>query len=164
MPLHMTSNTTPPPLVASASSQDSPQHSAFMAFDDNSNFAWFTQIGDAIPAWIQIDLGAGRGWNLATYTVVVEDIVSIIFDPGAVLKDWTVEGSDDDATWNVLDTRTDQNFFSIFDPTEPFRRTYTCAVTGVKYRYFRMNITANHGSSRTGFSGWDFVAQFNRIY
>ncbi len=164
MPIRMTSNTAPPPLVASASSEVGPGFLAFHLFDDDQNFAW---MGFGPPQYVQLDLGAGRGLVLSTYTIVVEDIFSVIFTPLRVIKDWTVEGSNDLITWDLLDTQVNQSgwYQAFANPTGPTRRTYGATFTGIKYRYLRMNITANQGDpGNTIFTNWEFVAQFNRMY
>ncbi len=158
----MTSNTTPPPLVASALTFY-PDQQPFMAFDNDSNYTW---MGQGPPQWVQIDFGAGQSFHMFTYTIIVEEIFAIVFFPTRVLKSWTVEGSDDALAWTVVDTQINQTgWFSIYNPTGPTRRTYTCAVTGTGYRYFRINISENQGDAgNTLMTGWNFGAQFNHFY
>lgn len=65
-------------------------------------------------------------------------------------KDWTFEGSVDGATgWTVLDTRTGQTFAS-----SRATRTFRFANTNA-YRYYRLNISANNGSSVVSIGEWD---------
>lgn len=138
----MTSNTTPPPYVASASSEIVGQGDAWRAFSNDPNFQW---IATTPVAWVQLDLGAGALRQLVRYQVVLESFFCNLF-PARDPFDWTMQGSLDGLIWDIIDTRTGQtNWKSFVNLTGVSRRTYDCAVVGTPYRMFRMNITANHG-------------------
>ncbi len=59
-----------------------------------------------------------------------------------IAKTWTFEGSNDNMSWNVVDTVASETGWS-FGET----RTFNCDVTTTPYRYYRMNITANNGDA-----------------
>ena len=63
-------------------------------------------------------------------------------------RSWTMEGSVDGTSWTTLDTRTDEVF-----PGRLQRRSYSLANT-TAYRYYRLRITANHGSGITQLAEW----------
>ena len=54
--VNMTSNTAPSPLVASASSEDTPPAIAYQAFDSGGR-EWSSQFEQEFPQWVQVDLG-----------------------------------------------------------------------------------------------------------
>jgi len=60
----MTSDTTPSPLVASASSVFAGGFEAYQAFVNvfggNDSYRWISGNGGGVPQWIQIDLGSGN--------------------------------------------------------------------------------------------------------
>src|SRR6185369_6453559 len=110
MPIRMTSNNTPVPFVASASSVTDSGHEPFRAFDDDSNFAW---MGLAPPSWLQFDYGTPAAKHLFRYTIIAEDFFSNLF-PGRVPRDWTIQASNDTLVWDVIDTRTNQTGWRSF--------------------------------------------------
>jgi gliding motility-associated-like protein len=63
-------------------------------------------------------------------------------------KDWTLEGSNDDATWTILDTRTNELF-----PNRAQRKLYDFNNT-VAYKYYRLNITAINGATLFQCAEW----------
>lgn len=64
---------------------------------------------------------------------------------------WTLEGSSTgaDGSWNVLDTRTNQGFAN-----RQQTRVFTANTAGVAYSYYRLNVSANHGSDITQLAEW----------
>jgi len=61
--------------------------------------------------------------------------------PGATLKNWQFQGSQDGSTWTTLDTRSGEAF-----PSRFLTRQYT--ITNLTaYPRYRLNITANNGDS-----------------
>ncbi len=166
--IRMTSNTTPPPFVASASSEhpNGPLPNAggraFCAFDGNINNAW---QGD-FPgfAYLQFDYGIPSSKPLSVYTISMESFFPKLF-PGRTPRDWTIEASNDLLTWDVIDTRTGQTWGSFANPSLPFVRTYHCDVSdGTKYQYFRMNITANQFDNVITVTKWVLGPSWNRVY
>ena len=60
-----------------------------------------------------------------------------------IARDWTFEGSVNNTTWDILDTRTGQTSWGVDEI-----RSYDCAtIPTTKYRYFRLNVSANNGSA-----------------
>lgn len=62
-------------------------------------------------------------------------------------KDWTLQGSNDGLTWEILDTRTGNTFNGVY------KTMFYFAVQNPKpFLYYRWNVTANNGSSGFQFS------------
>mgnify|MGYP001398823724 FL=1 len=59
--------------------------------------------------------------------------------PGRDPRDWTLSGSQDGQSWTVLDRQTGQDF------AERFQTREYDLQNGAAYRYYRLEITANHG-------------------
>lgn len=97
------------------------------------------------PGWLRYDFGAGKARTINRYTMTSADDV-----PGRDPKDWQFQGSNDGSTWATLDTRSDQSFACRFQ-TVP----YGIATPGA-YRYYRLNVTANHGAEVTQLSELGF--------
>ncbi|MDX3192453.1 GH92 family glycosyl hydrolase [Streptomyces sp. MN03-5084-2B] len=55
-------------------------------------------------------------------------------------KDWTLQGSDDAASWTDLDKQADQAFTARFQ-----QKDYKLAAPTPAFKYFRLNITRNNG-------------------
>jgi len=140
-PHNMTSNTGPSPVVISASS-------FFVSVGDGTG-AWnaFNGIKSAAGAgywlgtgggtdWLKIGFGSGISRTLKSYAISVNTIP----EPNRAPKNWTLEGSNDDSAWTVLDTVANETAWGSGD-----RRIFTCDVMTGAYRYFRLNITANNG-------------------
>lgn len=83
-----------------------------------------------LPAWIKLDIGAGNTKILNTYGISS-------FDGGtSAIKDWTVEGSNDDTNWTVIDTVTGNTW------SEPQTKFFGVDDISTAYRYFRVNVSA----------------------
>lgn len=126
-PNNMTSNTAPAPYVASAQSILTVDYAAYNSFNSPANLYWHS--GSAAPQWIKIDLGssqAARSYTVQSRTDTVTN------QPTA----WTLEGSDNDSTWTVADTRTGQPTVA----AGALIGTYTMTAPGT-YRYWRWTFT-----------------------
>ncbi len=66
---------------------------------------------------------------------------------GSDPKDWTFEGSNDGTNWTVLDTQTNQSFSDASMNGELKQYNFT---NTTEYRYYRLNVSANHGAVRFG--------------
>jgi hypothetical protein len=134
----MTSNTAPSPMVASASSIRSTDYDAWKAFNHSVTGVsndWMA-VQNTTTGWLKIDFGSA--------TAVDGYTVSVCTTGGygtACPKNWTFQGSNNDTDWTTLDTRTDQTAWSDLE-----MRTYAFA-NSTAYRYYRLNITANNGST-----------------
>lgn len=96
----MTSNTTPSPLVASASSDIGAPYTPFAAFDSSiASRGWISGTGDGTD-YLRIDLGAGNGISPDSAKVAPSGLI------GRAPKDFTFEGSNDASIWTVLNTQT----------------------------------------------------------
>src|ERR1035437_3966790 len=122
-----------PVWVASASSFFS-GCDPFLAFDRQvgGGHQWISNNGSPVN-WLEFDLGSGNSSTLGSYGLTCGDV-------GRVPKDWTLEGSNDDSTWDTLDTVTNATGWASGET-----RTFTPAVATTAYRYFRLNVTANNG-------------------
>lgn len=131
----MTSNVAPSG-VASASSALT-GYDAFRAFNRNTaadTARWVSEIG-VTSAWLKYDFGSGNEKAIQKYTIVAG------FYPSASPKNWTFEGSNTGIFAGeqvVLDQQANQISWS------STKRTFTFA-NKEKYRYYRINITANNG-------------------
>ncbi len=112
-----------------------------LAFDDSPTTYW-SNNGN-LPAWIVYDLGSGNEKRVSRYRVAYNSVATNDNSP----NDWTFEGSNDAASWIVLDTRTGQGWTSSGIKTYSFSNT-------THYRYYRLNITDNKGTTN------DFVSVY----
>jgi hypothetical protein len=113
--------------------QDSALEGSAKAFDRDPGSKWFGY--NSPTGWIQYDFGAGNAQVVKRYSISVADVLER--DP----KSWTFLGSQDGATWTTLNSQSNQTF----------RGRFATNVYGVgnttAYRYYRLNITANNGST-----------------
>ncbi len=103
------------------------------AFDDNNSTYW-SNDGN-LPSWIQYDFGEGNGKLIEKYRIYYE---SSNYD--AAPKDWTFQASDDASSWTTLDTRSGEDW------SANEWKEYT-VTNNKKYRYYRINITDNKGTT-----------------
>jgi hypothetical protein len=133
-PHDLTSDTSHSPYVVSSSTEDS-SFPSFRAFDRAAaNSCWISMNGGV--DWLKLDLGAGNTRILGSYSIQVNTIPQPLRAP----RKWTLEGSNDDSNWDILDSRTNQ---TDWDSGE--RRIYVCPQSSTAYRYFRVNISENNG-------------------
>lgn len=134
----MTSNTSPSPNVASASSEYSSIYAAWKAFNhlsDVDTTRWLTTIK---PAWLKFDFGVGNSEVVVRYTISAEDSSSRM---DQYPKTWTLQGSNNDSDWTVLDTQTNVTTWFAKE-----MRIYGFS-NEIVYRYYKLNITENNGST-----------------
>lgn len=143
-PHNLTQANSPLPWVVSASSyfgQDAP----WKACDGSIYFdhptyhyagTWWT--ANASTGWWKIDCGVGISHILLSYGICLDMTGSISYAP----KSWTVEGSNDNSTWDTLATIVNEPVWKFVET-----RQYTCDVTTTAYRYFRLSVTANEGGT-----------------
>ncbi|MFA7219269.1 MAG: discoidin domain-containing protein [Synergistaceae bacterium] len=124
----MTSNSLPSPYVASASSNKSGFSAEYYAFDRTIN-AWFSS-DSSTPQWIKIYMGSGNPKLAQHYSVTAA---------ANAPTDWTLEGSNDDVSWDILDTRSNQTGWS------GETRYYSNIENTTEYTYYRLNISAYSG-------------------
>ena len=133
----MTANDAPSPNVASASSAYWPAYGAFAhAVDDSDGKSWVSASGQT-TGWLKFDFGSGNTHTALKYTLSFWDGALAARAP----KSWTLQGSNNDADWDILDTQTDVAVWSAAE-----MRTYIFA-NSTAYRYYKLNVIANHGDS-----------------
>lgn len=120
----MSNNTTPAPFVASGSTDSTNAYKAF----DHADSQW---IATATTGWLKLDFGSAL-WASDEYRVEPQSTTR-------APNTWTFEGSNDDSSWDVLDTQTG---ITTWVTGTPKIFTFTNAV---KYRYYRINVSANNG-------------------
>jgi len=114
------------------------------AFDLNPGSKW---LGPA-PGWLRYDLGGGKAQTIKCYAITSANDV-----PERDPKDWQFQGSNNGSTWTTLDTRSDQSFAYRYQTI-----TYPIA-SPASYRFYRLNITANHGADVTQLSELGFLVE-----
>lgn len=90
-----------------------------------------SNVWEAYPvssAWLKYDLGIGVAKVIAQYKIYA---FQGVYYPTA----WTLEGSNNDSDWTVIDTQTGQSFG--YGETRVFNSFSNSAA----YRYYRLNIT-----------------------
>jgi hypothetical protein len=133
---NMTDYTVPPPFVVSDSSHY-PAHNGWKCWNGRLNNVEYWLTNGVIAGWVKIDVGVGNEKILVQYEVQ-NNALPIELDRAP--KDWTIQGSNTDIDWHVLDTVTGE-----IDWATSEKRLYTCDVALTAYRYFKMSITANNG-------------------
>lgn len=136
-PHNMTSNTAPSPYVASASTYYPGAFLAFRPFDGGVGTDQYW-LANGNTGWVKLDIGEGNQSLLDNYSIRVNTIP----EPTRAPKAWTMEGSNNDSDWDVLDTVTNQTAWSSGET-----RNFSCDVIAGYYRYFRLNITENNGDT-----------------
>ena len=129
----MTDNNAPSG-AASASTESGSNWKAFKAFDSvtsGSNWAASAKSG-----WVKYDFGSGNGKVVKCYM-----IQSIHSEVTANPKSWTFQGSNNDSTWDTLDT---QNNITSWPTNGPSFLVFPINNT-TQYRYYRLNVSANNG-------------------
>lgn len=142
-PQNMTAASTPSPFVAAAGSFFHATQAPYLVFNGSIAAGQYWQSDATSADWLSLDIGSGNSEILAQYTIIKEIIESGTKMP----KDWTMEGSNTGAfagEEDILDTVTGETGW-----TTGAQRTFVCDIATTAYRYFRINITDNNGSSHT---------------
>ena len=133
----MTTNDAPSPNVVSASSALWPVYGAFAhSVVWGVGGVWLSSNGQT-TGWLKFDFGSGNTHIVLKYTLSFYSGSSVTRAP----KSWTLQGSNNDVDWDVLDTQTNVIAWSSSE-----MRTYSFA-NSTAYRYYKLNITANQGDS-----------------
>ena len=160
----MTSNLSPAPLMATASSEHTaPDCYAWKAFDHDEAHStdpqecWIatSAANESIPQWLKIDMGPDASIVINKYGFLSRNSA----DPAYVAspRDFELAGSNDNSTWVSLDSRTD------FDqlPSNTWSE-YLTFTNGAGYRYYRLSITRSWGDGLTSLSQLKLVdADYN---
>ena len=154
----MTSNTAPFGVAAASSENGAGTWKAYGAFDRTTIRAagqtWFTESA-VLTGWLRYDFGAGNSKVIRSYAVTGPPSNPGSNDIAAAPKTWTFQGSNDASSWTTLDTQTNVPSWSAGE-----KRTYAFSNT-TAYRYYRINITANQGS--TAFLVVSELAMYSRL-
>lgn len=129
----MTSNNTPSPFVASASSA-LPSYPAYLAFDGVNATATDCWVCQSNSGWLKIDFG--KQTVVGNYEI--EKGYRFADDAP---KEWTFEGSNNDVDWTILDTQTNQ-----INWTNGEKRSYMIA-NPMSFRYYRVNVVISENSA-----------------
>jgi hypothetical protein len=132
-PHNMTNWALPVPFVVSNSSSVGGRP-GFYAFDDSTGGDFWGSGGTT--GWVELDVGLGNTRLLTNYDVKAPYATASDTSP----MDWTMEGSNDEAAWDVLDTVAGQAGWANNEI-----RSFVCDVATTAYRYFRLNVSANNG-------------------
>ncbi|MGE8038014.1 discoidin domain-containing protein [Lysinibacillus sp. NPDC093692] len=135
--LKMTSNDTPSPLVASASSIWSATFPAWKAFNgtnNDSNDCWVT-VGGSIAGWVQLDFGSPKYCNQIKLTSRSGSTAN------ACPKDFTITASNDGIVFDKIANITGQTKWALNET-----RMFTFK-NAKKYRIYRLLIISNDGYS-----------------
>ncbi len=110
------------------------------AFDDNTGTSansWVVPWNGG-PEWISVDYGEGNEKVITYY-----GLMGSAFHEGYRAKDWQLEGSSDEVSWDVLHQVTDADLAYVMYGGEPF--TYYGFSNMTAYRYYRIYVTDNMG-------------------
>ena len=132
----MSANNVPSPNVISASSSygSMPPWRAFSHVVAPYGNCWATS--GAASGWLKFDFGSGNTGEACTYTITCGDGTNLTRAP----KTWTLQGSNNDSDWDVLDTQTNVPSWTTLGEM----RTYSISAPS-EYRYYKLNITASQG-------------------
>lgn len=135
-PHNMVSPFLPAPYGISASSQKVGLE-AYKAFDGGVGASqyWSTSDGNTI-GWIAIDLGVGNSEPLTGYSFKMNSIP----EPNKAPYSWTVEGSNDNITWDTIGSE-----WGITGWESGESRGFTTWYPTTSYRFYRFTISANNG-------------------
>lgn len=75
---------------------------ASLAIDGNSTTYWESGLSGA-PSWLKVDLGTAQ--------IARSMIIESTTHPGEIPRDFTLQGSNDNSTWTVIETYTEADAF-----------------------------------------------------
>ena len=103
------------------------------AFDNQSSTKWlvFSPTGN-----IAYDFANEDAYAINSYKITSANDESTR-DP----KSWVLEGSNNNSTWAIVDTRSGQTFGGRFETI-----TYTPSITSTAYKQYRLRVTENSGN------------------
>ena len=104
------------------------------AFDGTNTTYFRSNISTVTPFTISLDYGEGNEQLVGAYRLVCS------YNTKWSMKSWTFEGSNDNTTWDVLDTRSDISWDT--NNTQDFAFSNL-----TKYRYYRFNVLEKNGTN-----------------
>jgi len=126
-----------------ASGENPPNETAVKLADGNAGSKWLIF---ASTGWAQYELAAPH--PIEAYTLTSGDDA-----PDRDPRDFRVLGSDNGTDWTVVDTRSGESFTG-----RGQTRTFTLAAPSAAYRYYRLDITANHAGGLIQLAGWEPIS------
>lgn len=136
------------PYIVSATSEDSFNYGAWRLFDGDDASYWNSN-GTCQAVIIKADFGLGNAKKIKKYLVKFYPVITN--NP----SDWTLEGSNDDSNWTVLDTQTGQAVYAGTTQSYEFSNA-------VAYRYYRLNVT--DGASPSDAMCFYTLGMFEALY
>lgn len=151
----MSSDTTPAPYVASASSFSNSTYLPWKAFNMtniNQDDCWVSASGTT-SGWIQIDLSELNKAIVGKYSIIARNHDNALTTSP---KSWTFEGSEDALNWTILDSRENEENWTIRQ-----KRTYLTNIPSRNFRYYRLSINNNNGASFITVAGLEIYRAVN---
>jgi len=116
----------------SADSEFGAGYEAELACDGNAETLW-SSADTAFPHWWKYDFGDGVSW-----TIIKATIKPVSVGGTGTVKDFNIQGSNNDSDWTTLCTDTLANNINV--------QTFTFT-NAVAYRYIKVNITSTYSGS-----------------
>jgi hypothetical protein len=121
-------------------------YEGWRAFDDSASDTMWND-GEVTENWLKVDFGTGK--TVAAYTIKAR--TSYLDD---CPRDWTLEGSNNDVDWTVLDEQAGEANWASEE-----RREYVLDMYKVgSYRYYKLVITENNGSTGVAIREMELLA------
>ncbi len=111
------------------------------AFDDNDATSWAPS--GALPNTIKVDFGSAT--DVASYSLTVGG------NSNQYPTSFTLEGSDNNSTWTVLDTQSSLSW------SADEKKTFSLSQTE-SYRYFRLNVSNTGNGGSTAFDEMELLS------
>jgi hypothetical protein len=138
----MKANNIPSPFITTSSGMRVTygDENPFRAFDRYlSSTRWASGIS---TGWLKIYIGTAQVVTLYSLTSRSDGYLT------EMPKNWTLEGSNDNSSWSTLDTQTNITWAS-----NSLMKYFTVSSAG-SYSYYRINVSANGGSSYVSISNF----------
>lgn len=116
--------------ISSASSVNATSTPAWKAFDSDLNSSWISATTGT--GWLQYSFNESK--KIVKYSIVPRS------SSVNQLRNWTFEGSSDNSTWTVIDTRSNVTSWIVGVATE-----FSFA-NSINYKHYRINISATASS------------------
>ena len=131
----MTANNAPSG-TALASTENAGSNAAWIAMSNDSANSWVTTTPNT-TGFLQFGFNNGQTAKIIKKYIIEGQTGQSTRAP----RDWTFKGSNDGTTFTTLDTQTNQSFSS------GERKTYNDFTNTTSYVFYRLDITANNGST-----------------
>jgi len=129
--------------TATADSTSNPaMNGADKGHDGDPTTLWHS-ASTVLPHWWKFDFGAGKAYAVTKYTLIMGPAAI----GGRFMGTWTLQGSNNDSDWDVLDTQTDHAW-----PGGDYQSDEFNFANVTEYRYYMFNITENVGDTDPGYA------------